>query len=809
MLSSPDVNRLIELLLGLPRGFWGRDGEVSIHFNPVWPWQDTVGAAGWNLALLLALGALVVWVYRRDGRNRRARIILGCLRGALVGLLLLLLNRPVVTLTQNRVEPSVVAVLLDDSLSMKVRDVPESHGAPPTSRPADVPTVSRLDAVKRALASGVAADLLRDHQLRFFRFDADAQLVASMDDPRSPALPDGVTKVEALGQSTNVGASAVRAVTELAGQRLAGVVIFTDGRDSPARPLTEAINRLREAGVKVYTVETGSDAAPKDLAIQNVIVQESAFKGDLVNVRVTVRATGYPKGTRATLRLTDRRTGALLPGLGQPAEKQVVLNGDEPLDIDLPIKPDEVGELQLVATVTAAGGQSGQVDDADNSRQARLTVVDAKVNVLYVEGYPRWGYRLLRTELLRDKSVQVSILLTSADNSFVQDGDIPIRRFPESMEELLPYDVVIIGDVDPRQFTDAQLQLVADFVGKKGGGLAMEAGPRYAPARYRGSPLEPVLPVNISRVVADEPVADISIGFRPTVTPAGAATGIFRFLPDEAANNNYLKNDWQPIFWYLHGLAVKPGAGEALAEHPTDLGPDGKKAPILVAGRYGAGRTLFSATDDSWRWRYYTGESVFDTYWVQQIRLLARNRKLGQRLYTLASSRSTYELGDDVAISARVLEANLLKSLPDRIDADVLGEDGLVSRKLTLSRQDDRPDTYAATWRADKLGRETVKIGDLGPGATGTSLAIETVAPKLELADPRTDRAALERLATETHGQALTLAEASKLPAMIPSAAKVIPTESSRPLWDSPLAMAAFILLITAEWILRKIYGMV
>ena len=27
--------------------------------------------------------------------------------------------------------------------------------------------------------------------------------------------------------------------------------------------------------------------------------------------------------------------------------------------------------------------------------------------------------------------------------------------------------------------------------------------------------------------------------------------------------------------------------------------------------------------DDSWRWRYYTGESVFHTYWVQQLRYLA------------------------------------------------------------------------------------------------------------------------------------------------------------------------------------------
>ena len=58
-----------------------------------------------------------------------------------------------------------------------------------------------------------------------------------------------------------------------------------------------------------------------------------------------------------------------------------------------------------------------------------------------------------------------------------------------------------------------------------------------------------------------------------------------------------------------------------------------------MLGRFGAGRTLFSAIDDSWRWRFYTGESVFDTYWVQQLRYLARSKKLGQRKLDFTADR--------------------------------------------------------------------------------------------------------------------------------------------------------------------------
>jgi hypothetical protein len=42
----------------------------------------------------------------------------------------------------------------------------------------------------------------------------------------------------------------------------------------------------------------------------------------------------------------------------------------------------------------------------------------------------------------------------------------------------------------------------------------------------------------------------------------------------------------------------------------------------------------------------------------------------------------------------------------------------------------------------------------------------------------------------------------------IRSAAQTIGIDTSEPLWNAPLAMAIFVLLITLEWVLRKVYGM-
>ncbi len=150
----------------------------------------------------------------------------------------------------------------------------------------------------------------------------------------------------------------------------------------------------------------------------------------------------------------------------------------------------------------------------------------------------------------------------------------------------------------------------------------------------------------------------ITEGFRLVLTRRG---GELSDLPVFSGMGGRTKN-WSRIickrlFWYCRGIMIKPGVGITLAEHPTDLGPEDRKAPILVIGTYGTGRTIFSAIDDSWRWRFYTGESIFNTYWVQQLRYLARGRKIGQRKMTFAADRDVYELGGQVNGAARAAVA--------------------------------------------------------------------------------------------------------------------------------------------------------
>jgi uncharacterized membrane protein len=798
------MQRLIEILLGLDRGFLSRQGEFSIQFNPHWPGQTVVGAGLWNFLLIAVAVLLVIYVYRREGRTRPVRITLGIIRSLLLAFVIALLNRPVLTLGQSRTEASVLPIIIDDSVSMSVPDA-ANGSADPKARIAAVADL--LTAQDQKLLK----ELVAKHEVRIFPLDTSAQEVETASSPQQ-LNPDFLAKMQAQRQTTQVERS-IRAILEkLQGQHVAGVVVLTDGRDTPQQPVTDALAALKDFGVKVYPIPIGSDKPPQNIEVQSVSVQDSAFKGDIVNVRAWVRGIGYEPNHPVLVTLKDKKTGRAVatsnPAAGTPgAEARAELPDEKPVEVELQFKPEEVGTLDLIVE---AQKQPGEVNDQDNSLPASVAVLDAKITALYVDGYPRWEYRYIKNEMIRDKTVDISCLLTSADPSFRQEGDIPITRFPESIEELMSYDVVIFGDVDPRQFSDAQLQLVSDFVSKRGGGFGMVAGTRFSPAAYRNTAIEALLPVNISKVDSEETRGSITQGFRPVLTKAGADSSIFRFYADKSVNEKFLRDDIQPIFWYCRGVATKQGVGEVYAEHPSDMDPDGRhRAPLLVFGHFGAGRTMFSGIDDSWRWRFYTGESVFDTYWIQQLRYLARSKKLGQRRLTFTSARPTYELGEQVRLTLRVLDPQLIQQLPDQVRVDIQDatNNALVGQQ-TMMRIEGSNDTYNVSFTADHVGKFTAKLPPIAAGVDAMDLDIPVTVPKLELSQPQVDRAALMKLVSVMGGQLIEPAQAATELPKIPSAAKVIPIETSQPLWDAPVGLILFVLLITTEWVVRKVYGM-
>src|SRR5262249_33461466 len=145
--------------------------------------------------------------------------------------------------------------------------------------------------------------------------------------------------------------------------------------------------------------------------------------------------------------------------------------------------------------------------------ERRVLVREAKIHkVLYIEQYPRWEFRYIKSLLEREsplargnKAIDLKVLLLDADADYASEDRSALADFPTRVE-LNQFDVVILGDVDPKASPrmNDHLKELAEFVRERGGGLLMISGERYAPRVYKNTPLADVLPIDLTSASADE-----------------------------------------------------------------------------------------------------------------------------------------------------------------------------------------------------------------------------------------------------------------------------------------------------------------
>jgi uncharacterized membrane protein len=760
--------------------------------------------------VVLPLFAAAAWIgYRRESISRAMRATLVTLRLGAFILLGLVLARPVLVERREEVHKAEVLVLLDDSASMRRSDSygnAELRTALEEASGLQAGTATRLELARGVLERALLPVLRRgDYGVELYSFAEGASPLADLD------------TLSGRGAATHLGDALYQALAGRRGRNVTDVVVISDGRSNGGISPLEAARSAGVAGIPVHTLVVGDTRAEKNAVLELVDAPGEALEGDEIGVTVRVRGRGTDPDERAQVLLEELESEGEARLL---AEEEVTLTeeGDRLVLVAPSAHGLTGGERRLRVSIPHLEGET-MVDD--NRVEFTVHVTPARVRVLFVEGYPRWEYRFVKTQLLRaDQNIVAQCFLLSATKDFPQESspNLPsLTSVPTTREELLAnYDVILLGDVDPYSISpdpkkcEDFLRSLREFV-EAGGGLLFQAGEFHNPRALANTPLEDVLPVQLdsSRMLTFE--GDTKTEFRPRVEDPAHPHEILRLSTDPETNRSLWEHPQEGLrgfYWYMPVHKVKPGA-QVLLRHPTDRNVQtGENQPLMVLGYFPAGRTVFLGVDSTYRWRYRYGDRYLDTFWRNAIRWLALGRlKSGDRRYRIESSRSTYDIEDRVLLEVRVLDEDFRPSEDPSQKVGWSGPDG-VEHELELARESERPGVYRGGLEVERPGvyRAWVEGRIAGRTQRASSTEFEVVLPSRENADPAPDPEALRALATKTGGMFLELSRARALAPQFPGGEERRQPISSRleDAWDDWHTLFIALALLSAEWILRK-----
>jgi uncharacterized membrane protein len=724
----------------------------------------------------LIMGA-AIFTYRTVGVNGRPRdrVVLTALRMVALALVVFCLFRPTLIVKAAIPQQNVVAVLMDDSRSMQIGDWENNQ-----------PRAEFLRQQLAANTSPLLKALSERFLVRTFRFSSTAARVNSVKD-----LSFG-------GSQTKIGTALDGVREELAGLPVAGVVLVSDGADTSEASLTNTLLSLKAEKLPVFTVGVGSAKLPKDIQIDRVSTPRTVLKGASLLVDAVITQTGY-SGQTVTLDVEDdgRIVGSQkvqLPVDGSPAAVRIRATATEP------------GPRVFTFKVAP---QQGEVVTQNNQRDSLVDVRDVREKILYFEGEPRSEMKFIRRAVADDKNLQIVTLQRTADNKFLRlDVDTPdelLGGFPKTRDELFAFKGLILGSIEAAAFSADQLQMIADFVDRRGGGLLMLGGARsFAEGGYGGTPVADALPLLIdSRTRAGEPTTFARLKVMPT--RAGEAHAVTQIAGSEEASAKRWP-DLPQVTMINAPLALKPAATVLL--NGTD--ERGRTDPALVWQPYGRGKSIAFLPQDSWEWQMHATipleDMTHENLWRQMLRWLVAD------VPAPVEARPTVdrvEPGEAVTIEASVVDPTWL----DINDAHVMARvtrPGGATLDVPLQWTGERDGQYRGTFVSTVPGAYEIAVdADRAGKPIGTNNAyVRAGAGDSEYFDPTMHETPLRRIAEETGGRFYTPANVTGLPEDVSYAGRGVTSVEERELWNMPIILIMLVGLVCAEWGYRRAVGL-
>lgn len=624
---------------------------LSLSFTPLVPWPVLIGFG--VLVMLFAVLAVLA-------RGRTA-----ILRALALALVLLAIANPSLVREDREPVKDVAAIVVDRSGSQALGDRP-------------------------AMTDAVRAELQR-------RFGALTNI-----EPRFIDVPDAKEGDE----GTRLFTALSQALADVPAERLAGVVMLTDGvvHDIPAS--------VAALGLKgpLHVLVTGHPDE-RDRQIKLIEAPRFGIVGRDLTIRAEVMERGGTGSATVTVRRDGEEVGRRTFPTGQPFSLTMRIEHGGPNVVEIEVEP-----------------LPGELTTINNRAVLPIEGIREKLRVLLVSGEPHQGERTWRNLLKSDANVDL-VHFTILRPPEKQDGtpisELSLIAFPTRelfVQKIKDFDLIIFDryanqSVLPSAYFDNIVRYV-----REGGALLIAAGPEFAsPSSLSRTRLAAILPGEPNGRVVEQP-------YKAALTAIGNRHPVTRALPGSEASPPAW-GDWLRIV----SAQVKPGI-QPILQGPNAL-------PLLALSREEKGRVALLLSDHAWLWArgYQEGGPYLDL-----LRRLGHWLMKEPALEEEALRAQTTGHGREVRVERQTMS--------DTVEpVTVTGPTGN-QRTLTLTQGE--PGLFATTFEAAELGLHTLRSGNL--------VAFVSVGPPnpRELADVFSDTERLKALAEGTGGSIRRVAEA-------------------------------------------------
>jgi hypothetical protein len=215
----------------------------------------------------------------------------------------------------------------------------------------------------------------------------------------------------------------------------------------------------------------------------------------------------------------------------------------------------------------------------------------------------------------------------------------------------------------------------------------------------------------------------------------------------------------------------------------------------------------------AWRWRMLAPSSdrAYDTFWRQAIRWLAL--AAGDPIAIRAPAGASP--GETLTLRVAVRNAAFAPRPDALVDVTVTAPDGRIEHAgAVASRTDEREDDdairYIARFRPEQPGVYTVSAaahrGNVALGVASASVLVG--GSDLEMMDPRLNLRVLQRIAASSGGKMIEPGQVAALAGALGAAVPAARLAVTHDLWHNGWSFAVIVLLLGAEWILRRRWGL-